>query len=145
VGRRSFTVSEVKRYSIDLGSNLTRIECVYSSATAKSVPLAAGIILRIPAIRRGLRRIRLLTGCRRILTPNSAGWVRCGVRPGRQTTVVKADGHLLLTLNQAVGNRWCICPSCWDKNEEFNSFDKWTAYLDAFAQGLKNPVKVIFN
>lgn len=143
----SFTVSEVKRYSIDLGSNLTRIECVYSSATAKSVPLAAGIILRDTSDQTWSSTNTIAYWLPTDPDPQY-GWMGCGVvfGPDAQTTVVKADSHLLLTLNQAVGKPVVYyAGSCWDKNEEFNSFDKWTAYLDAFAQGLKNPVKVIFN
>ena len=69
----------------------------------------------------------------------------CGVVVGSEykTDVVKADGHLLLTLKQAVGKPVVYYTgSCWDRNEEFNSFDKWTAYLETFAQRLKTPVNV---
>ena len=40
------TVSETKRISIDLGSNLNRIECLYNCPDSEHLTVAAGIILR---------------------------------------------------------------------------------------------------
>lgn len=143
----AFTISETKRISLDLGSSLSRIECRYASSDTRTLPLAAGIVLRDTSDKTWSAGQAIAYWQPTDPDPK-VGWMGCGVvfGPDFTTDVAKADGHVLLTLNQAVGKPIVYyAGSCWDKNEEFNSFDKWTAYLDAFAQGLKNPVKVTFN
>lgn len=137
-----YTVSEVKRISIDLGSNLSRIECRYACEGAESLPLAAGIVLRETSD-------QTWTGDQSI-----AYWLPTDFIEGRmgvgvvfpQSAPVKtttADGHLLLTLDQKPGVPVaCYAGSCWDKNEEFNRFEKWQQYLKNFKQRIDNPVRV---
>lgn len=138
----SYTVSEVKRISIDLGSNMNRIECVYNSDDTDELPLAAGIIMRETSdqIWKDDQTIAYW-----LPTDFIKSMFGCGVVFGseHETDILKADNHLLLKVNQKVGEPVVYyAGSCWDKNEEFNSFEKWQAYLENFKARLDAPVNV---
>lgn len=140
----SFTVSEVKRISLDLGSNLSRIECRYSSDDVDTVPLAAGIVLQKTSTKTWSLKQAIAYWLPTDPDPK-LGWMGCGVifEDAYQTEVVTADSHWLLTLRQPVRKPVVYYSgSCWSKNEEFNTFKKWTDYLEGFVQELKNPVNV---
>ncbi|HDS84118.1 MAG TPA: DUF4861 domain-containing protein [Phycisphaerales bacterium] len=140
------TVSEVKRISIDLGSNLSRIECRYAGENTDTVPLAAGIVLQ-PTSNKTWSREQAIAYWLPTDPDPKLGWMGCGVvfDSDTKTEAIAADGHWLLTLTQPI-NRPVVyyAGSCWDRNEEFSSFDQWTDYLKAFAQELETPVKVTF-
>ena len=136
------TVSETKRISIDLGSNLSRIECTYSCEDVDTLPLAAGIILRETSD-------QTWTGKQSVAywlpTDFVEGKMGIGVvfGPGYDLKTVKADNHLLLTLDQKTGSPAVYyAGSCWDKNKEFDTFDEWQQYLTDFKQRLASPVIV---
>jgi hypothetical protein len=138
----SHTVSEVKRISIDLGSNLSRIECTYTSGQTDTLPLAAGIILRETS-RQTWKAPQIIAYW--LPTDFITGHMGCGVVFGAPWNVqpVEADSHLLLTLNQPISKPVVYyAGACWDKNEEFNTFEKWQQYLKNFKQRLDNPVVV---
>ena len=142
----SLTVSETKRVSIDLGSNLSRIECRYASATATAVPLAAGIVLRESSDKTwadGQAIAYWLPS-----DPDGKyGWMGCGVVVGSdyKADVVNADGHLLLMLKHDIRKPVVYYSgSCWDKNKEFDSFEKWQDYLKNFEDRLDHPVGVTY-
>jgi unsaturated rhamnogalacturonyl hydrolase len=133
-------VSEVKRYSIDLGSQMTRIECVYKG-DAKELPVAAGIVLRDS---RELWAVNNILGYW-LPTDSEKGHMGCGVvfSHADAPQVTTADGHLLLALNAKKGKPVSYyAGSCWDKNEAFSSFDKWQSYLKTFKTNLDNPVRI---
>lgn len=138
-----FTVSEVKRISIDLGSNLSRIECKYSCQGGDKIPVAAGIILRNVS-----RNIWAQDGTIAYWIPadyKEKGNLGCGVVFAAEydTKINQADDHLLLTL-EAENDKPVVyySGSCWDKNTQFDSFDKWQTYLKNFKKQIDNPVTV---
>lgn len=138
----SDTISEVKRYAIDLRSQMTRIECMYKGGI-KTVPVAAGIVLRDSK--------ETWTADNTIAywlpTDFVEGHMGCGVvfSDACQPETVTADGHLLLTLTVKTGQPVSYyAGSCWDKNEAFNQFEKWQAYLKNFKQRLDTPVSITF-
>jgi len=139
----SYTVSETKQISIDLGSNLNRIECRYSCEDAETLPVAAGIILRETSDQTWTRDQSIA-----YWLPSDGhdyGMLGCGVVFGSefQPKIETADSHLLLTLNQDVSEPVVYYSgACWDKNEEFSSFEKWQDYLKNFKARLDAPVKV---
>jgi hypothetical protein len=135
------TVSEVKRYSIDTGSNLTRIECTYSG-DMKDVSVAAGIILRENSDQTWTADNAIAYW---LPTDFVTGKMGCGVvfGPEYKPEMLKADNHLLLTTTAKTGEPIAYyAGSCWDKNEAFNTFEKWQAYLKAFKNRLDHPVEV---
>jgi len=136
------TVSETKRISIDLGSNMSRFECLYSAQDEEAAPLAAGIILRDTSD-------QTWTGDGAIAywlpTDFITGMFGCGVVFGSEyeTEILKADSHLLLTLRQKIDTPVVYyAGSCWDENAEFDSFEKWRQYLTDFKERIDNPVVI---
>jgi hypothetical protein len=56
---------------------------------------------------------------------------------------LKADSHLLLTMEWDISKPVdYYAGSCWDENEEFNSYEKWQNYLKNFKTRLDAPVSV---
>jgi rhamnogalacturonyl hydrolase YesR len=138
-------VSEIKRISIDLCSNMNRIVCTYAGEGVRTLPLAAGIVLRENSD-------QTWTGDQTIAywlpTDFITGMMGCGVVFGSQykTESAKADNHLLLTLSQEVEKPVVYyAGSCWNKNEEFNSFEKWQRYLMNFKARIDHPVIIKLN
>lgn len=140
-----YTVSETKRISIDLGSNMTRLECSYNSEDTQILPLAAGIILRDTSDRTWSADNVIAYW---IPADYDAGYMGCGVVFGDayETNRTQADSHLLLTLKQGISKPIIYyAGSCWDRNQAFSSYEKWQSYLQHFTQCLDNPVKIEFN
>ncbi len=138
-----YTVSETKRVSIDLGSNMTRIECDYDSNDTQTLPLAAGIVLRETSDRTWTAED---TAAYWLPTDgHDYGMMGCGIvfESDYDTTAVTADNHLLLVVNQAVDKPVVYyAGSCWDQNAEFSSFEKWQQYLTNFKSRIDQPVVV---
>ncbi|HOM60882.1 MAG TPA: DUF4861 family protein [Anaerohalosphaeraceae bacterium] len=138
----SYTVSEVKRISIDLGSQMSRIECTYTCSQTDTLPLAAGIVLRETSRQTWTAPQSIAYW---LPTDFIKGFMGCGVVFGAEWDVkpLEADGHLLLTLQHKIDKPVVYyAGSCWDKNEEFNTFEKWQQYLKIFKQRLDHPVAV---
>jgi hypothetical protein len=137
-----YTVSEVKRISIDLGSQMSRIECTYTCSQTDTLPLAAGIVLRETSQQTWTAPQSIAYW---LPTDFIKGFIGCGVVFGDEWDVkpLEADGHLLLTLQHKIDKPVVYyAGSCWDKNEEFNTFEKWQQYLKIFKQRLDHPVAV---
>jgi len=139
-----YEVSETKRISIDLGSNMSRFECRYSAPEAETLPVAAGIVLRETSD-------RTWTGDQTIAywlpTDFIEGMFGCGVVFGSEyrPEVVEADSHLLLALEQKIDTPVVYyAGSCWDENAEFDSFEKWQQYLSDFKERTDHPVTIHF-
>jgi len=138
----SYTVSEVKRISIDLGSQMSRIECTYTCSQTDTLPLAGGIVLRETSQQTWTAPQSIAYW---LPTDFIKGFMGCGVVFGAEWDVkpLEADGHLLLTLQHKIDKPVVYyAGSCWDKNEEFNTFEKWQQYLKIFKQRLDHPVAV---
>ncbi|MCE5186288.1 MAG: glycoside hydrolase family 88 protein [Planctomycetaceae bacterium] len=135
------TVSEVKRYAIDLGSQMSRVECTYSG-DMKEVPVAAGIVLRENSDKTWSDERAIAYW---LPTDFITGNMGIGVVFGPQykPEVLKADSHLLLKLTAKTGEPIAYYTgSCWDKNAGFSTFEKWQEYLKLYRTRLDNPVKV---
>ncbi len=138
------TVSETKKISIDLGSNLNRIECLYSSADTEHLTVAAGIILRDSSDWKFTDAANS-TIVYWLPADGNYGMIGCGVifDANAKTKVFEADSHLLLTVDHS-----CQTPtvyysgSCWDENKEFGTFEKWQQYLKNFKKRIDNPIRV---
>ncbi len=139
------TVSETKRISIDLGSNMNRVECRYTAQDTDTLPLAAGIILRDTSDQTWTVDQTIAYW---LPTDFITAKFGCGVVFGSEykTEIVKADGHLLLTLKQKIHTPVVYyAGSCWDENAEFNSFEKWQQYLTDFKDRIDHPVVIKMN
>jgi hypothetical protein len=140
----SATVTETKRISLDMGSNLNKIECFYSSDNAKSIPVAAGIVLR--------KSDKKYTGTDNVIgywlpADGKNGNLGCGVvyPSAIKPKTIEADGHLLMQANHKTAEPFVYyAGSCWDKNKEFSTFENWQEYLNNFKERIDNPVTVKF-
>ncbi len=141
----SETVSEKKRISIDLGSNLNKIECTYSSDDTQQLSVAAGIILRDSSNEK-FTETKNITGYWLPADANN-GMMGCGVvfGKGTQTDTTEADSHLLMIVNQPIQKPLIYyAGSCWNENKDFKTFEQWKQYLKNFKQRIDNPVIIEF-
>ncbi len=135
------TVSEKKRISIDLGSNLNKIECTYTCDDTQQLPVAAGIILRDSSNEK-FTEPKNITGYWLPADANN-GMIGCGVVFGQdiQTKLTEADNHLLMVVNQPIQKPLIYYSgSCWNENKDFKTFEQWKQYLNNFKQRIDNPV-----
>lgn len=138
------TISETKRISLDLGSNLNRIECLYNCPDAEHLTVAAGIILRESSDRKFTDAANS-TIAYWLPADGNYGMIGCGVVFGAdvKTKVLETDNHLLLAVDH-----YCQKPivyysgSCWDENKEFGTFEKWQQYLINFKKRIDNPIRI---
>jgi len=147
----SYTISETKRISIDLGSNLNRIECRYSSDDTKNATIAAGIILRDSSEQKYKGADNNIIAYWLPADGNN-GMIGCGVVFGFDTkaAITEADSHLLIVGTRDIQKPFIFKPftyysgSCWDENKRFETFEKWQQYLIDFKKRIDNPVTVQF-
>ena len=138
-------LAETKRISIDLGSNLSRIESTYKT-TADRIPVAAGIITRKNG---GETIVRPEHGWICYWQPKDPGHgtTGCGiVFPGEShVEFAQTQDHLLLNrLHYTSQPLVYYAGACWDKNDEFKTFENWQHYLKNFKQRIDNPVGIQF-
>jgi len=140
------TVSEVKRISLDRGSNLNRIESRMTCKGARPLALAAGIVTRGGQDTKTLKsdekwisywfapdEINGMTGCGIVFTPDTAVQFK------------EQNDHLLGIVAQSCGKPFVYYTgACWDKGLDFKTVEDWQAYLSAFAARLANPIHVTF-
>jgi len=137
------TVSEVKRFSIDAGSNFTRVESVYTSADGKPLDVGVGIAQR--------------KGDGRLVRDDVAGWMSywqpekapnghtaCAVLvPGQSTRSVR-DGEDALVVGRAVPGRPFVhyLGGGWSKSGDFADAQAWEALVRNVAARVKVPLVV---
>ncbi|MBN1795531.1 MAG: DUF4861 family protein [Sedimentisphaerales bacterium] len=142
----TYTISETKRISIDLGSNLNRIECRYTSDDTKNATIAAGIILRDSSQEKYKDSENNIVAYW-LPADGDNGMVGCGVICGTDTkaTVTEADNHLLMTTEHNIEKPFIYYSgSCWNENSGFETFEKWQQYLADFKRRVDNPAIVKF-
>lgn len=138
---------EIKRISLDLGSNLNQIECRYYHNN-KDVdvwpPVCLGIVTRAEDDPRycdpnkGIMAYWLNNG-------KDLGHTGCGVILPGGSKLLHAPKHMLFEyMGTADKPLVYYTGACWDRNEEFNSFEKWKSYLADFKERIDNPVTVQF-
>lgn len=141
----SHTVSEKKRISIDLGSNLNKIECTYTSDDTQQLSVSAGIILRDSSNEK-FTETKNIIGYWLPADANN-GMIGCGVVFGKDTQAdtTEADNHLLMVVNQSMKKPLAYyAGSCWDENKDFKTFEQWKQYLSNFKRRIDNPVVIEF-
>jgi unsaturated rhamnogalacturonyl hydrolase len=136
-------VSEVKRFSIDAGSNLTRVESRYASPAKGALTVGVGIVQR--------------DGDGRYVTDAVNGWssyweprhgddgvTACAViLPAGASGFTVAD-HQQLTLGTAQPGQPFVYyfGAGWNKSGDFPDAAAWEAYVRAYAQRLKAPLQI---
>jgi hypothetical protein len=137
-------VSEVKRITLDAGSNLDHFQSTYKPQTPG--PLVTGIGLKKTA-----GQVQEFNSERGWL----AAWERMEKNAGNQGLAVIVDPKLvekrtedqrnLLVLAKVpadnVASYWA--GFCWDKGGQFTDYQTWKAYVDQFSQGLASAIEVM--
>ena len=137
-------VGETKTITLDLGSNLNRIQSRFDS-DVNDISLAIGIV----KCKRGGRKVfannkTTLTywqnpdpkfgsiGCAVILPKNAA----------RNKSVNEKDNYLLLAKPNGYRSITYYAGACWNKSADFTSEKQWTRFIKQKAQQLESPLKV---
>ncbi|WP_229262831.1 glycoside hydrolase family 88 protein [Duganella radicis] len=136
------TVSEVKRFSIDAGSNMTRVETRFASNRKAPLQVGVGIVQR--------------EGNGQYAT-DAGGWASywepahgedgstgCGViLPGSAQGFEVIDRQQLTLGTAQPGQPFVYYFGAgWSKSGDFVDADAWQAYVRGYAQKLKAPLKV---
>lgn len=141
-------VSEVKRFTVDAGSNLDQIESTFAITGAKEVTVGIGLN-KTPADRGQEPQIAL--------TPVAADgsltqWVVQKTNGALGTAVIVPDAfqgfaeddrnHLLLARAMPGVPLRYYAGAGWSKAGEFTTQESWNAYVAACAARLRSPVTV---
>ena len=136
------TVSEVKRVSLDRGSNLNRFECTLSSDTKEAIPVAAGIVMRdgTSAVSNVSPDVVAVTEPE--AKPN--GSTHCAMIVPGSGQSVHFDGHTALACSAVFGKPVVYYAGAgWTKGLDFPDAASWQNYVREFAARLKSPLHVV--
>ncbi len=135
-------VSEVKRISLDLGSNLSRIDSQFTCAGQSSLGAAVGIVKRKAGqVAYDMQGHWLTTW--EPFDPKK-GVTGCAVViPEGGQAFLDTDKHVLLTAKTARDlTLTTYAGACWSKSGQFTSLGEWQTYVAEFADRLGHPVIV---
>jgi hypothetical protein len=138
-------VSEVKRVTLDAGSNFNKFESFYR--TDSGAPLPEGLLwatgvkkektadLRPEAAKGVVRSWQELTAYAR------DGWMGCAlvVDPARAVASPELDGNLLLTFR---GPGPYYAGTGWDRSGDFKTMADFDAHVETFTKRIAAPFKV---
>ena len=134
------TVSETKRISLDLGSNLNRIESHLTSSVRK-LPLAAGIVKR----KGGQVAYDLMGSWMVYDEPTHAknGTTRCALVMSNPTMPQITEEHVMLTFSADTQKPVVYYTGAsWDKSGQFSNAGAWQQYVRDFAQRVSHPIEI---
>jgi hypothetical protein len=142
----NINVSEVKRITLDAGSQLDRFQSIYKQFTrpGQAQKLTTGI---------GLKK----TAGEQVEANAEQGWLlkweKVEKNAGNQGLAIIVDpqafekqtedklNHLILAkVSENVASYWA--GFCWDKAGQFTDAAAWKKYVDEFAQGNQSPIAV---
>ena len=138
-------ISEVKRITLDAGSQLNQIEVTYYADGLDTIPVAIGIVKRNE---KGMMVLNEKAGCMAYWEPASKkdGTTGVAILLPENTGMSIVENHLLafakaqnekpLTYYQG---------ACWDKAGEIKNENEWNKYLQDFTMNLMNPLKISIN
>lgn len=135
------TVQTVKTYSLDAGSQLSRILVETTHTAPGALPLVAGITLRKePGMIVEDEKNGILAYWEPTHGKDGTIGVGC-VFPGGNIKMSRRYEHALAHLS-ASGPVVYYSGGAWDKAGVITSGLAWAHYLDAFAARLRNPLKI---
>ena len=145
-------VSEVKRFTVDAGSNLDRIDSTFTVVgNAKEVTVAVGLN-KNPADRGQEPAIAVTPVAK---DGSFTQWVVQKTNGALGTAVIVPEAfqgfaedernHLLLAKATAGMPLRYYAGAGWSKAGEFTTQESWNAYVAAFAARLKSPLKIALN
>ena len=137
-------VSEVKRITLDAGSNLDRFQSFYKP------PAGLGSLVSAVGLKKVAGETKQLNAERGWL----AIWEKVEKNQGRQGVAVVVDPKVLEKETQDPLNNLLLVKVGpdntvsywagfgWDKSGQFADGAAWKTYVDRFAQGLQSPIEV---
>jgi hypothetical protein len=137
-------VRETKTISLDAGSQLYKVETVYSFKEKKSLPVAIGIVQR-----KGDGTI-LLDGRKGVMGYWEPPHGKDGtlgtaviVPPGKENAMTMAHQHLL-TIEPVISQRSFsyYAGAAWDKAGLITNAEQWFKYLGHFVEKVQQPVTI---
>ncbi|MFH6959256.1 DUF4861 family protein [Flavobacterium aquidurense] len=139
----SIKVTAVKTISLDAGSQLNRIETVYTFNDTKPMPVVVGIIRREKA---GVIGLNEQQGIMSYWEPTfeKDGTTAVGTILSTPAEKMWVNKEQLLTRTSVRNNEPIVYYSgaAWDKAGQITNSKQWQDYLDHFNQEIQNPLIV---
>jgi rhamnogalacturonyl hydrolase YesR len=136
-------VSEVKRFSIDAGSNMTRVESHYTSTSKAPLTVGVGIVKREGD---GNYASDAAGGWSSYWEPaqGSDGSTGCAViLPAGASGFAEAEGQQLTLGSTQPGRAFVYYLGAgWSKSGDFADSVAWQSYVRSYAQRLKTPLTI---
>jgi len=137
------TVTESKIISLDAGSQLNKMETVYTFSNDNELPVAVGIVKRKG---NGTMLLDEKNGIMGYWEPQHGkdGTLGIGaVMEGRVDKMKTSDNHLLTIIHVNSKKPFVYYTgAAWDKAGLVNNSDEWFTYLRNFKQEIQRPVTV---
>jgi len=143
-------VTEVKRFTVDAGSNLDRIDSTFTAA-GNVKELTVGIGLNKNPADRGQEPVIALSPV--AADGSFTQWVVQKSNGALGTALIAPDGfagfaedernHLVLAKAASGTPLRYYAGAGWSKVGDFPAAEAWNAYVSAFAARLKSPLKII--
>lgn len=137
-------VKATKKISLDAGSNLNRVENVYTFDNDKPLPVVVGIIRRPEAGNISLNEQKGIMGYWEPTFPKD-GTTAVGAILTTPVANMWVDKIQLLAKTNVKSNEPIIyyTGAAWDKAGRFTDAKKWFDYLENFNEKIKNPLVVL--
>ena len=136
-------VKATKTISLDAGSQLNKVQALYSYSDTSSLPLVVGIIKRKDP---GTLLLDEKQGVMGYWEPEMGDYGITGVGCVFITnpTQMKLTNQQLLTISPSVKNKpfFYYTGATWNKADVYTSADQWFAYLHQFKNHLNNPLLI---
>ncbi|HEX2101371.1 MAG TPA: DUF4861 family protein, partial [Candidatus Synoicihabitans sp.] len=140
------TVRETKRFTVDAGRNLDRIESTFTFEGAPELTIALGLGTNPklqPVITQRAEQDWLSDWSVYAKPEEGALGTAVVLSPGAQRGFAKNElNHLILTVARSGEPIVYYAGGGWSRSEDFSTQADWEAYLAAFAQRLRSPVTV---
>lgn len=139
-------ISEVKRISLDAGSNLNKIEVTYRcDSVTEKVPFAVGNVKRkgVLSYKDSERKCVSLWGATNDNAENGALGTGI-VMPKEYFFGIKEDNKHVLILGTIALNKTAtyFAGAGWTRSGDFHSADDWNKYLKEYSERLEAPLQI---
>lgn len=135
-------VTETKRITLDAGQNMDRYEAIYKfDGDTSQLQFAAGI----RKTDKMEQRFDAAKGILRTWEPLDEGNLGCAVvfvSAPPTSSAVDNRSHLAIAPVSADGKFTYYAGFGWDQSGDFKDMNDWDAYVNAYAERLRAPVKV---
>lgn len=138
-------LTEVKRITLNAGSQLNQIEVTYKADGLDTIPVAIGIVKRNE---KGFMVLNEKIGYLAYWEPASKkdGTTGIGIILPENTGMSIVENHIVAFAKaQNDEPLKYFQGACWDKAGEFKNENEWNKYLQEFSVKLKNPLKISIN